>query len=311
MIDLIIRNLIEYKTRTFLTTLGVIIAIAAIISLCSISEGIQNLAENSVSMIGGLIIVSEAGESLTYSMSSTPYIQSKIDIETKEEIENIEGVERVAPVVFKQFPGGYIVRGIDLKDLDMFHLENLKLKDGGWMKDEEYEVVVGSETAKIHNLEVNDVIKLGNNEFTVIGILEKTDTIVDYATITSLKVAQKAFDINYFSMLIVKPENPDNVEIIKEEIERIYDNLQASTQKDMIKKMEEAISNVRIFTMGIGIITAIVAAIGIFNTISMSVSSRIKDFGIMKGIGAERKTIIYLVVGEGIIIAIIGGVIGI
>lgn len=307
MLDLIFKNLMQHKTRTFLTILGMIIAITAIVSLGSISEGMSKLAENSISMMGGLVMVYEAGTDI----SLNSQINSKIDIKILEEIKNIQGVERVAPLIQKKFPR-YFVIAIDTKDLEIGNIENLKFKDGNWYRDGEYEIVVGDYIAQINKFQVNDVVKIGNKEFTIVGIIEKSDTRADYSIITSLKIAQEAFDMeDYATAFAIKLENPEDAERVKEEIEKMYDNLECKTQKDLLKKVEESINTVRIFTLGIGIITAIVAAISIFNTILMSVSSRKKELGIMKGIGAERKTIIYLVVNEGLIIGIIGGIIGI
>lgn len=306
MLDLAFKDIRGHKARTFLTILGIVIAIAAIVSLGSISSGMNSLVEKQMSMLSGLITVEERG---AYSGSGHP--SGKIPVDELEEIKKISGVENVAPLYLQQ-SGSVMVGGGDFELLDIMKLGSLELQEGTWPEKGEYKIVLGSKVAESTNLNVGDTITIEGDEVEVSGILESSNTFIDYVTLTTIETAQNLFDDpQYYTIAHIKPTSVSEISSVIKEIEDAYPNIDARSAEENVKRAKETISNVRLITLGVGFVTSIVAAIGIINTMFMSISERKKQFGIMKAVGAERKQIITQVLEEGLILSIISGIIGI
>lgn len=306
MLDLALKDIKGHKARTFLTILGIVIAIAAIVSLGSISSGMNSLVEKQMSMLSGLITLEERG---AYSGRGPP--SGKIPVDELEEIKKISGIEHVAPLYIQQ-SGAFVIGGGDFELLDFMKLGNLAFKDGGWPEKGEYKIVLGNGVAEATRLNVGDTITIEGEEVEVSGILESANTFMDYITLTTIETAQNLFDDpQHYTFVYIKPSSISEVSSIINEIEDAYPNLDARSTEENVKRAKETISNVRLITLGIGFVTSIVAAIGIINTMFMSISERKKQLGIMKAVGAERRQIIAQVLEEGLILSVIGGIIGI
>jgi putative ABC transport system permease protein len=311
MIDLALNDLREHKLRTGLTILGVIIAIASIVSLGSISAGMNLIIESGMKQLGsGMIIVSQKTE-INFQTSTSI---RNIDESLIDEFKQISGVARVAPIVrkFSQIS----VIGIDPENVDMFSLENIKFEEGGWFEKDQYEVVIGKAISDSMNLKVGDTITIRNKEFEVVGVFEDTGSSggtggFNFIVAMPYAVAQEIYDMKgEANAIIIKPDSISDTKAIKNEINERYDDLQAMTTEDLMKRAQNMINRIGIITIGIGVVTSIVAAIGIIITMITSIHERKKQIGIMKAVGAETNTILMQILEEGLIISVLGGIIG-
>ncbi len=307
MLDLTFKDIKGHKIRTFLTILGIIIAIGAVVSLGSISEGMNELVTEQMEMFSGMIEVTEAGvEPGPNTAAST-----KIDIDVFEDIKEMDGVDEAVPALAKQVPMEGIIFGMDLGKLDLFGLENIQVEDGRWPYSEYYEVVIGDAIAENQDLVLGDMMKIEGKEMEIVGILEKTDSMFDMLIAMEFETAQDVFEEHEtITSIYIKAEDPEDVEYLAEEIESEYPYLDAWTSEEGVEMAEDMIGTVRIVTLGIGIIAAFVAAIGIINTMFMSVSERTRELGIMKAVGATRKQIMRQIFEEAGVLSVFGGVFG-
>jgi putative ABC transport system permease protein len=309
-LDMSIRNLWRHKIRSGLTVLGIVLAIAAIVSLGSISEGIDTLVKEQLKMAAGFVTVSEASSGSTY---GPPSLDPQLDMSIVSDIEDIEGVEKVSPVVRMMIPElNTIVIGIDIEDKGISQLGNIDIKIGDWPDNDANELVLGYIAAETLNLDVSDSINIRETEFEITGILEELKSFTDYAVIAPFNPLSDAMGLDdKTSSLIVEPEDIGEASRIADEINELSDDIEALAPEDAVERAANAVNEIRVMTLGIGIVASIVASIGIINTMIMVVLERIKEFGIMKALGAEKKVILFMVLGEGMILAIIGGIIGI
>lgn len=310
-LDMTLRSLWRHKTRSFLTGLGIILAIAAIVSLGSISEGIDSLVQQQLKFASNTISVSEK-EAGTFT-AGPPGMSSKIPREVADEISQMEGVSTVSPQIRAiSIENQLFIVGFPLKDTEHFNLQNIDFIEGGWPDENEKALVIGYQLAETKKLGIGDGISVNGDKYTISGILEEMRSFMDYAALTSLESAADTFDMqDYYSMIVVDPADVSDAKRIANEIDETYDDLDAVTTDEALRRAEATIGQVRMITLGIGIVASIVASIGIINTMIVVVLERRQEFGIMKALGAKRSVILSIVLQEAVIIGIIGSVIGI
>ena len=308
MLDLAFKDIKGHKVRSFLTVLGIVIAITAIVALGSISSGMNSYIKQQMSMVsGGVITLAEHGTSEGMNSMST----GQLDVNEIKEISRMDGVKEVGTMYIRLESGKFFV-GVDIEKMQTILMGKIKLKEGEWPEDGEYGVVIGDYVHNEQGYDIGDPIMINGKEFTVCGVLEKMNTFQDFSFITTLKDMQDVYDDpDHVSRAFVEVENIQDANRIADEIEKNYPDIDAITQKDAIKRAERMVNQTRILTLGIGLIAAIVAAIGIINTMFMSVSERKRQIGIMKAIGAEEKMILIQVLEEAVILSIPGAIVGI
>ncbi|MFO7872395.1 MAG: ABC transporter permease [Candidatus Undinarchaeales archaeon] len=307
MLDLTFKDIKGHKIRTFLTILGVVIAIGAVVSLGSISEGMNELVTEQMEMFSGMIEITEAGVEPSPSAAAS----TKIDIDVLDDIRAMDGVDEAVPALARQVPMQGVIFGMDLDNLDLFGLENIEIDEGRWPYEGEYEVVIGDAIAENQDLALGDTTKIEGKEMEIVGILEKTDSMFDMLIAMEFETAQDVFEEHEtVTSMYVKAEDPEDVEYLAEEIESEFPYLDAWTSEEGVEMAEDMIGNVRIITLGIGIIAAFVAAIGIINTMFMSVSERTRELGIMKAVGATKKQIMRQILEEAGVLSVFGGLFG-
>jgi putative ABC transport system permease protein len=310
MLDLAFRNIMRQRTRTFLTALGIVIGIGAVVALGSIAEGIDSAVQSGLEMTAGKIMVYETGSmfGLTGSM----------DQEDIDNINNIGGIKDIIPMIFymemSSFSStGSQVIGIDPSKGDYFVGENAEFEDGREMYEDEQEVaILGKAAATMLNIGVGDFYTVKNMDFEVVGVLEATGvTDIDNSIMLPFDDLKTALGKEDFQMVYVIPDDISKVENIAEEIEDIDDTLQASTAAEIAAQAASIVDQIRFFTIGIGAISAFVGGLGVMNTMIMAVMERRREIGVMKAIGATNRMILTQILTESAMISLIGGLGGI
>jgi putative ABC transport system permease protein len=311
-LDMVLRSLARQKTRSFLTGMGVFLAIATIVSLGSFSEGINSLVEEQLKFAGNLIQVTEKTEG-GVDFSGPPAVGSKVPREILDEIKSIEGVDDAVGMIMQvDVETQLFVVGVPLEDTEFFELKNIEFSEGGWPEIGEKAIAVGNQVSELQGLKVGDNIKLNGEEYVVSGVLEKLNNFIDYGILSSVDAIGETFDMeDYYSGINVEPDDVADSDRIANEIMDSFDYLEASTAEENARRAQDAINQVRVFTLGIGVIASLVSSIGIINTMIIIVFERRREFGIMKALGGQRKVILMLVVQEAALIGIMGSLLGI
>jgi putative ABC transport system permease protein len=287
------------------------LAIAAIVSLGSISAGMNALIEEQMKLASDFIIVAEEG---TFSFSSTSQSAvAKLPREYEDEILQVDGVEATYPQIRTLATGDVqFLMGMDLDDVGIFDLENIEFVEGGWPPEAEKELAMGYLTAEAGGWKVSDEVKVQDDTYVISGIFEEMGNFMDFAVMTTLEPAADTFDMgDHYTVIMVEPIDVSESNRIADEIQDLLDGVEAITSQEAIETARQLINEIGLMTLSIGIIASIVASIGIINTMIMIVLERKREFGIMKALGAERNTILSIVMQEAATIGAIGGVIGI
>ncbi len=330
-----VNNIRSRKLRSWLTIIGIVIGIAAVVALISLGEGLRTAITSQFSTLGTDYLT------VTASGGFGPPGTGVVDPLTNKELDAIKrtsGVEGAAgrllqasKITFnKKISFGYIVSmpaGEDGKLLQ--RSMNLKAEKGRLLRDGEKDaVVVGHSYSSTDQfgkpIVPGSKILIEDKEFTVVGVMEKKGSFQsDQAIIMDENqmrdLFQKSSDV--YDIMAVKVADVNNIETVKIDIEkklrRIRDvkegeeNFAVQTVASAIASLESILLSVQIFIYIIAGISLLVGGIGIMNTMYTAVVERTKDIGIMKSIGAKNNTIFWLFFIESGLIGAIGGLVGI
>jgi len=307
MLDLALKDLKEHKVRTILTALGIFIAITAIVSLGSISAGVNELVTSSTGLIGSdTIFVMREFDFSEMTTGPPQDMIGEIDADVVGEISSMSGVKRSVPVIARAFMGFFEVDGIDMDAVDMFGAQDLEFKEGSWPENDDKGAALGFLPASMLDVAVGDYITLNKKEVEVLGIFEEGSGAYDLVILMPYDYADEIYETEGgATQLIIEPEDVTLVEEIKQTIEDEHDDLDAMTMEDALSMMEEITGTLNIMTFGIGFVASLVAAIGIIITMYTSVLERRRQIGIMKAVGALRRTILMQMLQEGLLLSVI------
>lgn len=315
-------NLMRTKFRTFLTTLGVIIGISAIVLFVSLGLGLQEITANQIASVDALttLTVTQTPESAT--MQTGPAITK----DSIDKIKNLPGVDRVsesiattANVVYNQTNAGSILFGVKIENSS---LEIGTLALGTYINSDD-EAVISTALAKSFSSNQNDLIGqnisiqiLNNEDQTDIESVNLPLKIVGIDTNDTTNTVFISYDKVYIlgqfdkiSSLKVKVKSRKDVDGIKPEIEKMAYTV--TTIKDLIDQIDKIFLLVQIILALIGSIGLLVSSLGIINTMTISLLERTHEIGIMKAVGAGNRDIRRLYYMESGLIGFFGGVLGV
>lgn len=300
-------NLKRNRLRTVLTVSGVVVGVGAIVFLVSLGFGLQKLALEKIVSLEALkvITVTSGGKS-----------EVPLDEKTVEKFKKIDGVKDVSPVTrsiasFKigEKEAEQVVYGVKPEYIEM---ENIKISEGKTLSGAEKEALVSKEIVANLGLNKEDILDKEipysytslngkvEGSIKVVGIFEERGIYVPFGTIKS--------EVNDFAAVKVKVEEKTYVPDVKKTIESM--GLNTSVIKDQSKAINQVFYVVNIVLGGFGMIAFFVAAIGIFNTMTISLLERTHEIGVMKAIGGNNKDIAMIFITESALIGFLGGVFG-
>ena len=314
------------KLRSWLTVIGIIIGVAAIISLITVSRSLESTIESQFEQFGAnRIIISPKGFQGPGTSSEGLTIK---DVET---VEKISGFKYVVPGIFlstevkyRKEVGFTLVSGIPAENFEEFFVDSgAKLQEGRFIKDgDRFEAVVGSRVVTDmfdSTLRLGSKIEIKGQEFKIIGILEEIGNAQDDSQINiPLETAREIFDKpDDVDAIIAQVKSANDIPLLQEKVEKELErkrgdtNFQVVTATQILEQINEVLGVMQFVLVGIAAISLIVGAIGIMNSMYTSVLERTRDIGIMKAIGARNSDILEIFLIESGLIGIVGGLFGI
>jgi|Deesub1362B_J571_1020462.scaffolds.fasta_scaffold00684_9 putative ABC transport system permease protein len=303
------RNLKRTKVRSVLAIIGIIIGVMAISSIGIFGEGLKNTVLENFKDVANEVIITPS-----YSGG-----YSTIDRNTVSKLEKIPYLESFFPiknknglVQFKDRKTYVTVYGLDRRTVeDLFEVEKGSSKLFSTC-------VVGSTLAERLEIRVGSKLTIEGRIFTVSGILKKEGARFDinpnFAIIISESDFEKIFNQKDYNMIILRVEKLEDVERLKETVEKSINSREEKVSifemKTIIERISEAFAQINLFLMAIAGISLLVAGVSILNIMLMSTIERTKEIGVMRAVGANRRTILRIFLYEALILGVIGSVIG-
>ena len=326
------RDIKNRKKRSWLTMIGIIIGIAAVVSLISLGQGLKDGMNAEFEKMGADIIMIMPGSGFE-SMGSAGSSLTKDDIEVIRKVRgvNVAGgmITKIAKVEYGNEMKYSWVTGLALDEskeiidnMDSFNIESGRdLKSG-----DTYKTIIGNSVASGDffktKVRAGDYVMINGKKFRVVGTLERIgNPDDDQAMMIPLETARDLFDEPDNLMVImanIKPgfEASDVAENIKKAMRKDRDqkkgeeDFSVQTAEQLKETVTSILNLVQAVLIGIAGISLLVGGIGIMNTMYTSVIERTRDIGVMKAIGARNINIMWIFLIESGIIGLVGGAIG-
>lgn len=342
IIDYSIKNLKTTKLRTYLTIIGIIIGVITMVTISSISEGVQSQINNELSSFGPdkmFVIPTAISGGRSFSSPNQVASNGKLFFKDADAIENIIGVKSVAKTAYGRLTFGFkdksltaTVYGIESVYFDQW--ENyLEIEFGRVYDDTESRVaVLGYDAANKlfgkDKVSVGSIVRIGNHDYRVIGILKQIGSSFSGADDASIYIPfddgkdelESQLSKNEINFISISIEDGYSNKEIQEKVESKLASLHKVSldEKDFSvitsdfvnQTIGGLISGLAIFLLFITMIATLVGGIGIMNTMFMAVLERTNEIGVLKALGASEKEIQLIFVLESTILGFIGGIIG-
>ncbi len=329
LISFVVKNIQRRKLRSWLTVIGVIVGVLAIVSLMSLSQGLQDNITKEFDRLGARKITVNS-KYLQFGGSS----ESGFTTDDVKEIEKIFDVDFVMPSIdsFSRFSYNnefvfVSVTGYDIEHLEEYFLQdNISLLKGDYLSSEKLkQIVVGYDYYNDYDdlfkkkLDVGNRIKLGNQYYSVVGVLKDTgDKSLNtkmYMSIENVREIVELKEDTIDKMFVIIKENRDIENVgkkIEDRLERLRDkeDFNVNTPAKTAEQRKEMLNVVSIVVVGIAAISLLVGGVGIMNSMYTSVVERKKEIGILKAIGAKKTDILSVFLFEAGVIGLVGGLLG-
>jgi len=318
ILRLSIRNFRNMRLRSVLTVLGIGIGIGAILFLVSLGQGLQRLL---------IARITTAEALLTLDISPATEKPLPLDRNALSRIEKIVTVTEISPVksgranvVFEGFTAGVAANFVQdnyfrLAGLDqalVLESEGDKFVSFGGssivvsravlnllsVQDSPYSVALGLRV-------FTDEEEFINQTYSIVGVIE--DDFNSFVYLSSGAYPQER--LTEFDSLKVQVESTAVIEETREQI--ISQGFVVSALSDTVQQANRVFGIMQVMLAVFGVVALTVAAIGMFNTMTIALLERTNEIGIMRSIGASRRDIWLMFLTEALIIGFLGGVGGV
>lgn len=321
------KSILASKMRTFLTMLGIIIGVCAVIVLVSVVQGSTGSITDSIESLGAnSITVSFTGRNSTKSVSYE---------EMQEFMKDNEGyVSYVVPNMSSKGTIKYSSKNISSTVTgttpEYVIVKNRDVSNGRFINEIDVErrrrvAVIGSYNAReLFGFEdpVGKQIKINNELFNVVGVLESIsnaeESSEDNAIIIPYSSGRLIFRTDKIRSYTVWSATAELVDETTERVKnflyskfRDEDEYNVVSVASMMDTLDEITGMMALLTAGIAGISLVVGGIGIMNIMLVSVTERTREIGIRKAIGARRSSIMAQFLIEAAVVSCLGGLVGI
>ncbi len=311
--------------RSWLTITGIVIGVAAIISLITVGQGMQNAIGEQFEKLGvrNIRIVPASLQGPPSSLFTLP--NSMI-----EKVEAVSVVEYVDTVMvesgimeFNKKEKFVNIIGYDVALADRGFADlDVKAEEGRlFLPGDNSVALIGNNIAKDtfdKDVSAKNSVNLEGGKFVIAGILEKTGTEFDNNVYIPLDDARSLFDRqNDINAMVVHVKEGISIDearkVIEQELLRSFDDedFDILTPQQILKRINQILGAVNAVFAGIAAISLIVGAVGIMNSMFTSVLERTRDIGVMKAVGARNADIAAIFLAEAGIMGAAGGAVGI
>ncbi len=331
---------VHSKLRSWLTIIGIVIGVAAVIAIVSLGEGMQQSINQQLGGLGGDILTLTAGASKGINIigmrgGGKYYSTQATDDEatiTKKDVQVLKGIPDISLIdtnirgsvtaSYLGKTGSVTLYGVDQKVWSKITL--LEIKEGRMLDSADQNVVVvGGRLASTYfdrPLGINNMITVGTSAYRIVGILDDTTTNI----YMPIYMAYNVFDdkeIDVYDSIVIKIKNEDYLDetitkiesklmLMRHVTEKTMD-FSISSNKALQETKSETINTMSAFLIAIAAVSLLVGAIGVANTMFTSVLEKTKEIGIMKAIGARNDDILRIFIFNAGLIGLIGGILGV
>jgi putative ABC transport system permease protein len=331
---LAIRAIRSQRLRSFLTLLGIAVGIAAVILLTSIGEGIHRYVLAEFTQFGTNVIGIHPGRTKTGggAMSGLPSSARPLSLDDAEALKRLPNVIAVTPSAFgnAEVSGNGRLRRVSIYGVGpgMLTVFKGKVRSGQFLPEEDAgsaraQVVLGPKLK--HELfgtenALGARVRIGGLQFRVIGIMESKGQFLGIdLDDTAFVPAARALELfnreglNEIDVAVAEGVPASSVvSMLKEVITARHgrEDVTIISQEEMLTTLGGILDVLTMAVGALGGISLLVGGVGIVTIMTIAVTERTNEIGLMVALGARRQTILGLFLGEAVALAAIGGLVG-
>ena len=339
-IKMAFEGMLSNKLRTFLTMLGIIIGVGAVIAMVSLGLGMQEKVKENISSMGSNLLIVMSGGRTANGQRIASGSGAHLTYDDAKAIEkNVDGIKYVAPGVQSSYQlvagnqnWNTQVQGMTPNIID---IRNYTIKTGRMYTEKELTsrdrvCVIGQTVAD--NLfpegdPVGKTVRINKAPFRVVGVLnskgqssmgQDQDDVVFVPLTTAM---QRLMGIAYIRNITIQCENENTIEQVQSDVVTLLrqrhkirtgedDDFSVRNLAEIIKTAQETTGSITLLLAIIAAISLLVGGIGIMNIMLVSVTERTREIGIRKALGATYHDILLQFLVESMVIGVTGGTTG-
>jgi putative ABC transport system permease protein len=300
---LIFRNLLRQRIRTLLTAFG--ISLTTVVALGVVTDSFKATAQQVLRAGGSDFAIGQSGSAdLTFSTLTNDQLNA---------IAAYDGVEHATGVLMAVSRLGsnpyFIQLGIDPRDLAYFQVP---LVAGRYLApDAPNEILLGQEAANQLNKKAGDTVELEDRLFLVVGIYHTGEAWEDGGGMLPLATVQEyERKPGLMTLIYVKARPGVDLDKLTAQIEEDHPELATLRTVSDYSDVDQGLQLMDAANLAISFLAVFIGGIGVMNTMVMSVMERTREFGILRAVGWRQRRVLQMVLGESILLCLIGAVIG-
>lgn len=317
-------DLREKKTRTALTVIMVMIGVASIVALVSLTSGISASIQNSLSSLGPTSIILTSTKQAGFTLADISGIGSLGNVSSV-----IPVVEGSATLVTSGGNQSVSIIGISQQDLSGL-LNGISMYEGSTFNNTitpesliGYDVAFPQTGGGGQQLSTGQpaTLKIGSGRSTqsvsipIVGILQSYSVSmipINTGVLMSEQAADTLLHRQSFNMIVVKASNVSDVGALTTTLTDIYgNNARVLSTQQLAQTADQIVGGISMLLVIIAGISLLVAAIGIMNIMLMSVMERTHEIGVLKSLGFTGNSVMAIFLLQALIIGAVGGIVGI
>ncbi len=329
------------KTRSSLTSLGIIIGVASVILLVSVGQGLQNYITNQFEELGSNMVIALPGQvggedgGVSFGQGPPNFAGSKLTLEHTRDLKNL-GSPIESVVASTEMPASINYRGESKYTTiagitpEYTKIRNLRIGEGRSLTESDINlsrkvVIIGkaiSDDLFGASTALEKDVTIGGDKFKVIGVLDSIGSqsigfdINNFAAIP-ITTAQQLFGTESIQAITIKAESREDIPVVINMTERYLekvldeDDFSVVDQSSLLETINSILGVVTAALGGIAAISLVVGGVGIMNIMLVSVTERTREIGLRKAVGAKPSDILYQFIVEAVTLSAFGGLVGI
>jgi putative ABC transport system permease protein len=323
--DIALKSLWRRRLRTLLTILGVATAVQLYLTMTGWMNMYEEDLKHQLNAFAGRVFVQQPMEE-SDGGADFPSYSSSLDMETATAVLSMGGVDQAASsaVLFislaratsPNMPPDALAVGIQ-PGHEAAYLGNFEMESGTATLVEPHSVILGQAAASRYRAEGSSqpvqsgqTITVQGQSFTVVGVLKPAAALFDNSVVMPLATTQELFNrSDTVSAVIASTTRAEDAEAIQAAVKEQFPSLQASSQKDIAKNADAVLVGQRSFFSLIDSTVVAVAVVVVTIVVVVAVMEQRREIGTLRAIGARRRRIFGMVIGESMILSLLGALV--
>ncbi len=324
-----------HRLRSILSALGVSIGVAAVVLLTSLGEGTREYIVSQFTQFGTNLVAVMPGKVKTFGMPGVfGGTTHPLTLEDVEALQKVPEVVKVIPVIFGQARVSAEGRGRGVFVYGTTHdapeLWQFPVGQGEFLPEMDIDrkgafAVLGPKLARELFKEkspLGERVRIGEQSFVVLGIMEPKGQLLgfdlDDAAYIPVATAMSLFNVHEMNEIDILAASSDAIPRVVEGVTEVLiqrhrgdEDFTVVTQTEMLDTFGKVLGIVTVAVTGIGGISLFVGAMGILTIMWISVHERTREIGLLRALGVSRAGVERLFLMEAVLLAGVGGAIGV